>query len=79
MPNGKAAFIGHKVSGPPGDDGDALRLAAKLGVTVDFNYGTVRDPRGELLAVSEIDIEFAILRAAAEIGKRVEAPLVRAV
>jgi hypothetical protein len=59
---------------PLRDNSDAFVLASRLELTVDFNAGTVRNPRGELLAVSDIDIRLAITRAAAEIGKRVGAP-----
>ncbi|MET3232317.1 UNVERIFIED_ORG: hypothetical protein ABIC54_004522 [Burkholderia sp. 1263] len=63
---------------PLTNDGDAFGLARKLCLTVDFNEGTVRNPRGELIAVGKMDIRRAITRAAAEIGKKVGAPLTRA-
>jgi hypothetical protein len=58
---------------PLEDSGDAYRLARELKLTVDFNSGEVRDPRGELLAVSNADIRIAITRAAAAMGMRLDA------
>ena len=56
------------------DDGDALRLAVKLDLTVMI--GAVRDVSGQLsLDKSEDDLEAtrrAIVRAAAEIGRNME-------
>jgi hypothetical protein len=56
---------------PLTDDGDALRLAVKLDLTVMI--GAVRDVSGQLfLDKSEDDLEAtrrAIVRAAAEIGR----------
>lgn len=46
------------------DDGDAMRLAKARFLSVDFNNGIVRSPIGTILAVSEIDINRAIVRAA---------------
>ncbi len=59
---------------PLTDDGDALRLAVKLDLTVMI--GAVRDVSGQLsLDKSEDDLEAtrrAIVRAAAEIGRNME-------
>jgi hypothetical protein len=59
---------------PLNDDGDALRLAVKLDLTVMI--GAVRDVSGRLfLDKSEDDLEAtrrAIVRAAAEIGKEMK-------
>lgn len=50
---------------PLNDMGDAILIAIEKGFSVDFLNGIVRSPRGEILAVSEIDIKRAIVRAAA--------------
>jgi hypothetical protein len=47
----------------------AFYAAAKMGLTVDFNTGTVRGPMGDLLAISEIDVRHAIVRAIAVMAK----------
>jgi hypothetical protein len=59
---------------PLTDDGDALRLAVKLNMTVKTtDYGGAAKTSGEWLLVAETDTlaatRRAIVRAAAEIGK----------
>jgi hypothetical protein len=67
-------LIGGALWNPIIDDGDALRLAVKLDLTVMI--GAVRDVSGQLsLDKSEDDLEAtrrAIVRAAAEIGRNME-------
>lgn len=56
---------------PLTDDGDALRLAAKLAMCVDFMDGRViAGERSEVVIdFEDEDYRLAIVRAAAEIGK----------
>lgn len=63
---------------PLTDDGDALRLAVKLKIDVDFKYGDVWATEGETVSGTLIErcgddpdaaTRRAIVRAAAEIGK----------
>jgi hypothetical protein len=67
-------LIGGALWNPLADDGDALRLAVKLDLTVMI--GAVRDVSGQLfLDKSEDDLEAtrrAIVRAAAAIGKEMK-------
>lgn len=72
-PSGDGKFGGIEWN-PRGNDADAFRLAAKLGLQIDFNAGVIRHPGGETPAVSDIDIRRAIVRAAAEIEKRKDVP-----
>jgi hypothetical protein len=65
---------------PREDDGDLYRLARKLGISIDFAdcCAWKRLPSGELIQEwwggESGDEAHAVLRAAAEIGKKVDAP-----
>ncbi len=54
---------------PLTDDGDRYRLIKKLGMLVNFNSGVVYSSKDKMLAISKTDIDRAIVRAAAEIGR----------
>lgn len=86
--NDKEAFEGGaKWFRPLSDDGDALRLAVALGLDIQFHDDGVRvsywangvpisgfsEAYGDRLAATRR----ALVRTAAEIGKKVDAPLVR--
>ena len=77
-PNAKTArnlvfTVGGKNWNPLTDDGDALRLAVKLGITIMFDcssvwceqYGVLEHHNGDPFAATRR----AIVRAAAEIGR----------
>jgi hypothetical protein len=68
-PDGSASLISGARWNPLADDGDALRLAVKLGLYIDGKFTAHQDVHefvefGELAAVRR-----AIVRAAAEIGR----------
>ena len=79
--------IGQRVWNPLNDDGDALRLAVKLGIGIDFNFA---DGEGETSAAQTLGrykfekhgndpyaaTRRAIVRAAAEIGKGIKQHIV---
>ena len=73
-------FIGsYDIWNPLTDDGDALRLAVKLGLTITSNYHVEQKGLGVIVFTELEDSEDfcaatrrAIVRAAAEIGRNVK-------
>ena len=73
-------FIGsYVIWNPIADDGDALRLAVKLGLTITSNYHVEQKGLGVIVFTELEDSEDfcaatrrAIVRAAAEIGRRMK-------
>lgn len=58
---------------PLDDDGVALRLAAKLGMCINFEYGIIECPSTYHFAIGDIgSARRAIVRAAAQIGEKMK-------